>query len=231
MSGRSDSAPDPQTRAWLDRQQGRLEEETVVIDYCEPEEEGALAFGGLLWHHGAIWHLSGRLVRRRVDARLVIPAISVRAVRPDDEALTTRILKALPLELVRQRVISLAREKQELDLWSDALLGTALTDGEVLDAVTQVPPLGRSGTPDSFFAELATDAVRIAIDGGNVRRVLAERRQRSERRVQEWLTESRVRGYLDPAARVWRLGPAHPNVSSVEAGDRRPHVRRKGEPQ
>lgn len=227
-----EGAQEQQTQAWLDRQQRRLEVETVVVHSCRADEDDGLTFDGLLWHVGVLWHLSGRLVRRKVDARLALSGLSVRALRPVDEPLTTRILKSLPIELIRKRVAAIARDEYELDLWSDALLGTTLADAKTVhtaEGSLYVPPLGRAGTPDRFFIELAGEAVRIAAAGGNVRGVLAERRQRSERRVQEWLSEARARGYLDPTPRVWRLGPEHPASPRPEGGDgRQSHKRRDG---
>lgn len=206
------------TESWLDSLLERLREETVTVDQCAfNDNKQALEFQGHLLHESAVWLVKGHLVRRSFDGVIVLSGLTIDAVRPQDAALTTRLLKTLPLRLLRQRVMEKLRDEIELNAWAEAL-GVGLSPPDESANLERAagalgslaPPRGRAGTSVEFYDELALEAVSLAVDGRPVLRGLVESRDRPERTVKGWIRTARDLERLDPRPRVWLLGPEHP---------------------
>ena len=181
----------------------------------------AASFDGHALFAGAIWHVTGRLVRRDADARIVLAGLGLVALDPPDMAITTRVSDAVPRDLLGDSALAWLREHRRLDEWVVALELPNIEPGgpqrrqarqKAAEAVggSPVPPRGPRGTPPDFYERLAIEVVDIASGREAIVAELARRHERSETAVKNWLRTMRRAGVLDAGHAVWKLGPEHP---------------------
>jgi hypothetical protein len=183
--------------------------------------EQSIDFDGYALVAGTVWELRGRLTRRRADGVVVVSGVSLTAALPTDVAVTSRVLQAVPLALISERVFAKLKEEHELNVWASALgLEAALPSTDEQERVRKgvefageqlAPPRGRGlKTPPSFYERLAVEAVEIAGVGLPVIAGLADRRSRPQSTIKRWVRDARRIGALERDEGIWKLGPEHP---------------------